>query len=156
MRRGGYLLQAVEAALKKLARALAAGHGIVGVARGKARMFGRVARCHLLIAESLEYPEGTFAQARLPDDCVAGHFGDFRSRVPRTRKIAAVKCRKVLARHALAHRLRLRAANVGQRGVGLPLHAAFAIPRGFTMTNQDQFGAFIHAALRLIKFNKIM
>ena len=47
-----------------------------------------------------------------------------------------------MMRETLAHRLRLRTADVGQGRIRLALHAPLAVPRGFAVANQNQFSHF--------------
>ena len=92
--------------------------------------------------ESFEHAEMAFAQARLDDQLVAGHRGDGARRVVRAPRIAAVQSREFDVLQALREQARLAQSGIRKRAVGMPLHAALAVPYGFAVTDQDELGHF--------------
>src|SRR3990172_5285220 len=133
----GDFLETGEHPRAKLQRAFAARNDVSLIAALEARVVGGMVRRNFAAREAFEYTEMALAKARLENDVVPGHLGNAARGVLRAPRIPSLERAECNLPEMAREQLRLAHAGLGQRAVGVPLHAALLVPYRLAVADQN-------------------
>jgi uncharacterized protein len=136
-------VQTTQRTLTKRMRTLAAGHYVVGITALKALIIVRKFLFDLGANQTFEYAEVALAQTRLDPQFTTGRRRDTACRIARAQGIAAVQRAEFDVSHSLRKQSCLAHTGVRQRGIGMPLHTALAIPQRLTVADQNELSHLV-------------